>query len=347
MSAPSMFQLPSDFEKYRDFFLWEHEDTDKVVESAFAFRAKPEKEDITDTAVQNYLGGLYAHIKKKFPGTDDFAVAYQGVTFRGHRISTLTGPLLALRRVPTKAPVLEDLALPPLWRDILMFPDLAYGGLIFLAAVMGQGKSTTTAAIITSRLQRYAGYCLTIEDPCELPLHGMHGQGICIQTAVKPEHGRQGFAEGLRGALRSYPTLPSGSMCLVGEVRDGETAAEALRAGVNGTLVITTVHAKSVHSAIARFLAMAETVMGPKTARDLLASSFRVGIHQTLTLDPEEEGWRRGKIGGEMLFSKDETSQVAAAIRAEGAESLVEPIRYQSTLHAQNLRFSEFIKRVM
>lgn len=334
-----------------DFYVWDVDDLSRAVETASVFCGERTARPIGQTNVAPWLRGLLQHVRAKHPRKTDFRVEYEHdgklFLYRGHRDTTVGDPMLALRRHPTIAPTLDDLVLPPLWRELFMRPALLRGGLILLAAVTGQGKSTTTSGIVTSRLRTFGGFCRTIEDPPELPLHGTHGDGLCIQTPVLEEDGEAGFARALRSALRSYPALPSGgTICVVGEVRDGDTAAELLRASVNGHLVLTTVHANDVSSALARLAAMAQTAMGEVMARDLLATGLVYAIHQTLTFDPTATGWRRGKIGGSILTSTGPACAPAVSIRDGRFTNLAQPLDQQANLLRNVRSVDEFITRL-
>jgi type IV pilus assembly protein PilB len=88
-------------------------------------------------------------------------------------------------------------------------------------------------------------HILTIEDPIEF-LH-QHKRSIVNQREVGSD--APDFALGLRAALREDPDV-----ILVGEIRDGETALEALRASQTGHLVLTTLHCNDTVDAVQRLI---------------------------------------------------------------------------------------------
>jgi twitching motility protein PilT len=335
-----------------DFFVWETGNARADADSAFCFSGSPARILVKSTGLGSWLEGLIRHIERAHPSAIDFAVRYESAggeyLFRGHRDVTVAGTLLALRRIPREAPRLQDLALPMYWRELFLLPELCQGGLLVLAAQTGQGKSTTLAAIVRSRLEQFGGYCRAIEDPPELPIHGPHGDGICIQTPVDPAAPETGFADALRSALRSYPTTGGATICLIGEIRDSDTAVQALRASVNGHLVLTTVHAADCPTALTRVLAMAERGLGDKSARDLLSSGLRIVVHQRLVLQQNGDGWSRGQVTGQVLYSRGNDSPVANAIRrAEVASALAEPIRAQQThLAKKGYRIRDLVQQL-
>jgi Tfp pilus assembly pilus retraction ATPase PilT len=307
----------ADLHRIRDIYIFDTGSASDI-ETAFCFVGQAAAVPIAGQGVESFVDGLLQHVRAHHPADVDFQVAYRDdYLFRGHRINSKTGPLLALRRIPSRTPDLRELRLPPFWADLLLHPELLKGGLVLMAAVTGQGKSTTTASIIGSRLKLFGGFGLTIEDPAELPLHGDHGEGVCIQTEVSSTDAPEvAYAEALRAAMRSYPTLTGGgTILLVGEVRDPVTAAELVRAAVNGHLVVTTIHASDLNTAISRLSALAAQKLGDVPARDLLASALKVAVHQTLSISNEGDGWSRGVVGGELIWSGHNASPLASAIR--------------------------------
>ena len=81
---------------------------------------------------------------------------------------------------------------------------------------------------------------MTIEDPIEMVHEEFN------QIAANPKTGT-GFAEALRHVLRQDPDV-----IMVGEVRDAETATQAVQAALTGHLVLTTLHTSDAVGAVAR-----------------------------------------------------------------------------------------------
>lgn len=208
----------------------------------------------------------------------------------------------------------------------MLHERLNSGGLVIISGETGQGKSTTCAALIRARLERYSSFCLTLENPPELPLHGLHGErGICVQTDVRSG----GFGEALRGAVRCYPTQGN-SMLFVGEVRDPETAGEALRIAINGHLVVTSIHGGDIVSSMKRMLSLAQSYqnMGEAEAKSVFSSAFRLIVHQRLK--DGANGEKRLEAQG--LFSPSYASPVANRIRQGQLEGLSTDIQQQAQL---------------
>ncbi len=112
-------------------------------------------------------------------------------------------------------------------------------GLVVVTGPTGSGKTTT----LYSALQALASpdvNVVTIEDPIEMVHEDFN------QIAANPKTGTS-FAEALRHVLRQDPDV-----IMVGEVRDPETASQAVQAALTGHLVLTTLHTNDTVGAIAR-----------------------------------------------------------------------------------------------
>jgi Tfp pilus assembly pilus retraction ATPase PilT len=197
-------------------------------------------------------------------GADEYTVKYDGVRYRASAFQAEDGFYRTLRKQPITMREFEQLGLYPGVAEQLMAPGLK--GLILIAGKTGAGKTTTASALIKARLKRYGGIAITNEDPPEMPISGQHGPGVCFQIHAKRENG--GFSEALRKTVRRNPDI-----ILLGEIRDNETASEALRASVNGHLVIATIHAGDPIEAINRLISMSSDI-DRVGARELLADGL-------------------------------------------------------------------------
>ena len=112
-------------------------------------------------------------------------------------------------------------------------------GLILVTGPTGSGKTTT----LYSSLREIASpevNIVTIEDPVEMVLENFNQ----IQTQPKID---LTFASALKYVLRQDPDV-----IMVGEIRDGETAANAVQAALTGHLVLSTMHTNDAVSSIDR-----------------------------------------------------------------------------------------------
>lgn len=120
-------------------------------------------------------------------------------------------------------------------------------GLILVVGDTCQGKSTTIASIVDKINKTRAGHILTIEDPIETLIPSR--KCMVTQREVGPDADVDSFYSGTLDALRERPDV-----VMIGEIRDAETAREALALSEAGPLVIASLHARSVDMGITKFL---------------------------------------------------------------------------------------------
>ena len=116
-------------------------------------------------------------------------------------------------------------------------------GMIITTGPTGSGKTTTMYAILRT-LNKPGVKIITLEDPVEIKMPGINQSQV--DTAKDYT-----FAKGLRSILRQDPDI-----CLVGEIRDLESAEIAIQAALTGHLLLSTIHTNSASGAIPRFLSM-------------------------------------------------------------------------------------------
>ncbi|MDR1314337.1 MAG: GspE/PulE family protein [Deltaproteobacteria bacterium] len=139
------------------------------------------------------------------------------------------------------------------WQEFTQHPH----GIILVTGPTGSGKTTTLYStlrqIATSEVN-----VTTVEDPIEM----VHEQ--FNQIAVQPKVGIT-FGNIIRTILRQDPDI-----IMVGEMRDKETAENAVQAALTGHLVVSTLHTNDAPSAVVRLV---ELGLEP-----FLVSSTVVGI---------------------------------------------------------------------
>ncbi|HSB18665.1 MAG TPA: ATPase, T2SS/T4P/T4SS family [Anaeromyxobacteraceae bacterium] len=150
---------------------------------------------------------------------------------------------------------LSELGFLPEERDLFEKWLMRPHGLVVVTGPTGSGKTTTLYSALQAVTSPEVNV-VTIEDPIEMVHEDFN------QIAANPRTGT-GFAEALRHVLRQDPDV-----IMVGEVRDAETAAQAVQAALTGHLVLTTLHTNDTVGAVARL-------------RDLGVPSFLIGA--TLT----------------------------------------------------------------
>ncbi len=116
-------------------------------------------------------------------------------------------------------------------------------GIILVTGPTGSGKTTTLYSALVD-IRSAATKIITTEDPVEYQLEGIN------QIQVHPKIGLT-FAHTLRSILRHDPDI-----VLVGEIRDLETAENAIQASLTGHLVFSTLHTNDAASAYTRLVDM-------------------------------------------------------------------------------------------
>lgn len=114
-------------------------------------------------------------------------------------------------------------------------------GMMLITGPTGSGKSTSLYAILTILNTKQVNIS-TIEDPVEYRIAGAN------QMQVNPKIGLT-FAMGLRALLRQDPNI-----IMIGEIRDQETAEEAMHAAMTGHIVLSTLHTNSASAAPPRLI---------------------------------------------------------------------------------------------
>jgi type IV pilus assembly protein PilB len=152
---------------------------------------------------------------------------------------------------------LDELGMAPrvaqLYQRLLDNP----AGLVLVVGPTGSGKSTTLYAALQALADDGRRKVITVEDPIEYSIDNIQ------QTRTRPEIGFH-FADAMRSFVRQDPDV-----ILVGEIRDGETAQEAIRASQTGHLVLSTLHSNDAVDALQRLYDLG--IMPNSIAGELLA----------------------------------------------------------------------------
>lgn len=119
-------------------------------------------------------------------------------------------------------------------------------GMILLTGPTGSGKTTAIYAALYQIVQRSgpAVSISTVEDPVEFNLP------MISQSQMNPAQNFT-YPKALRSLMRQDPQV-----IMVGEIRDAETAAIAVQAGLTGHLVISTIHSGIAAGVFARLINM-------------------------------------------------------------------------------------------
>ena len=132
-------------------------------------------------------------------------------------------------------------------------------GIILVTGPTGSGKTTTLYSAL-AEIRDEATKIITTEDPVEYQLEGIN------QIQVQPKIGLT-FAASLRAILRHDPDV-----VLVGEIRDLETAENAVQASLTGHLVFSTLHTNDAAGAFLRLCDMGvEPFLASSTVEGVMA----------------------------------------------------------------------------
>ncbi len=204
----------------------------------------------------------------------------QRVRFRVNIFSQRGNYSCVLRKLNTQIPTLEQLKLPPVFKEIAKEKT----GLVLVTGATGSGKSTTLAALLNEYNETKSIHIVTLEDPVEF----VHPQKKATfnQRELGTDFDR--FSSGLRAALRQAPKV-----ILVGEMRDRETVELGLSAAETGHLVVSTLHTIDCGQTINRILGMFET-SEQEQIRERLADTLRWVVSQRLA--PKVGGGRQALL---------------------------------------------------
>ncbi|MBI5887680.1 MAG: type II/IV secretion system protein [Deltaproteobacteria bacterium] len=114
-------------------------------------------------------------------------------------------------------------------------------GIILVTGPTGSGKTTTLYSALKV-LSTSEVNIVTIEDPIEMVVEEFNQVGVQQHIGVD-------FANSLRTILRQDPDI-----IMVGEIRDKETATNAVQAALTGHLVLSTLHTNNAASSLTRLM---------------------------------------------------------------------------------------------
>ncbi len=171
----------------------------------------------------------------------DFSYSLTDTRFRGNVFYKQGTMSIALRLIPKVIRTIQELNLP----QILESFTRKQQGFFLVVGPIGQGKTTTLAAMIEMVNQTRAEHILTIEDPIEYLYESK--KSIIDQREVLID--TPDFRDALVGMFRQDINV-----CLVGEMRDTETIGTAVTAAETGHLVFSTLHTNNAAQTLNRII---------------------------------------------------------------------------------------------
>ena len=190
------------------------------------------------------MGGMNIS-ERKIPqdGRAMVQVRHHEIDLRISSMPTIYGEKIVLRLLDKSGHTITKQSIGLEGTDLQKYDALLKNssGVILIVGPTGSGKSTTMCAML-QELANEETNLMTLEDPVEYNIPGVNQCQINEKTGMT-------FAAGLRAILRQDPDVIS-----VGEIRDGETGAIAIRAAITGHLVLSTLHTNDAVSAIDRLV---------------------------------------------------------------------------------------------
>lgn len=172
----------------------------------------------------------------------DFSYTFDGIArFRGNVFYQRGVPCIALRLIPREIKTLEELNLPPALETFTQKKQ----GFFLVVGPVGQGKSTTLAAMVELINRERLEHIITIEDPIEYIYENK--KSIIDQREIRFD--TKDFPTALHGAFRQDVDV-----ILIGEMRGIDTVGTAVTAAETGHLVFSTLHTNSAAQTIERII---------------------------------------------------------------------------------------------
>jgi twitching motility protein PilT len=165
----------------------------------------------------------------------------ESVRFRGNAFFQRGKMSIALRLIPNVIRTLEELNLPPILESFTQRPQ----GFFLCVGPVGQGKSTTLAAMVNHINKTRSDHIVTIEDPIEYVYQ--EEKALIDQREIGID--TDSFQSALNAAFRQDVDV-----ILVGEMRNAETISTAVTAAETGHLVYSTLHTNDAAQTINRII---------------------------------------------------------------------------------------------
>ncbi len=240
---------------------------------------RPVGQPLTVNEIQQLAGTFLTPPKVKELQTrrqvDFMAHTKAGTRLRGNAFFERKGLAISFRPIAKTIPEFSFTGLPDFVLEEIM--DMKQG-LVLIVGPTGQGKSTTLASLLQTRLNMQADHLVSIEDPVEFIFSP--GKGLAQQRQV----GRDviTFQDGIIAGLREDPDI-----LMVGELRDQETVSAAMTMAETGHLVFGTLHTNDAVQTISRIIDIFPA-SEKEQIQVQLASTLSMVISQRLMLNAQK-----------------------------------------------------------
>ena len=172
----------------------------------------------------------------------DFSFAYgEQARFRGNAYFERGSIGVALRLIPRTIRTIAELKLPPVLENFATREQ----GFFLVVGPVGQGKTTTLAALIDKINSERAEHIVTIEDPIEYLFENK--KSLVEQREVRVD--TVDFPRALQSVFRQDIDV-----LMIGEMRTPETISTAVTASETGHLVFSTLHTNNAAQTIDRII---------------------------------------------------------------------------------------------
>lgn len=197
---------------------------------------------------------------------------------------------LSIRLLAERVADPQELGLPQALVDLFERDQLSHG-LVLIAGATGQGKTTVLASLLEQINIRRNVHIVTIEDPIEyrIQARAAHISQREIKTDV------HSFADGIHAAMRMDLDVLA-----IGELREPQAIAAALRAAETGHLVLATVHGTDCVASLERIVDAFDD--GKAAIRTALAGALRAVVALRLLPKAREDG---RVLASELLVATD------------------------------------------
>ncbi len=209
----------------------------------------------------------------------NFAISARGIgRFRVSAFYQRNLAGMVLRRIETRIPLIEELGLPDIIKDLTMTKR----GLVVFVGATGAGKSTSLAAMIGHRNRNSKGHIISVEDPIEY----IHQHEGCIVTQREVGIDTESFEVALKNMLRQAPDV-----IMIGEVRTRQTMENAITFAETGHLCLCTLHANNANQALDRIMHFFPSDRHSQLWMDL-SLNLKAMVAQQLIPTPDGKGRR-------------------------------------------------------